>query len=38
MDNIKIDLGWGVAGWIDLVHDRSNWRALGNTVLNLRVP
>jgi hypothetical protein len=41
MDNIKIDLreiGWNGIDWIDLAHDRDQWRALVNTVMNLRVP
>jgi hypothetical protein len=40
-DNIKIDgreIGWGGVGWIDLVQDRDQWRALVNTVMSLRVP
>jgi hypothetical protein len=40
-DNIKMDLreiGWGGMDWIDLAHDRDQWRALVHTVMNLRVP
>jgi hypothetical protein len=38
---IKMDLreiGWDGVDWIDIAQDRNQWRALVNTVLNLRVP
>jgi hypothetical protein len=41
VDNIKMDLGetgWDGMDWIDLAQDRNQWRALVNTVMNLRVP
>jgi hypothetical protein len=37
-DNIKTDLEWGGMDWIDLAHDRNQWRALVNTVMNLQFP
>jgi hypothetical protein len=40
VDNIKMDLreiGWDGMDWIDLAQDREQWRALVNTVMNLRV-
>jgi hypothetical protein len=29
-------IGWGSVEWIQLVQDRDRWRALVNTVINLR--
>jgi hypothetical protein len=30
-------IGWGSVDWIQLAQDRDQWRALVNTVMNLRV-
>jgi hypothetical protein len=41
VDNTKMgpgELGLGGMDWIDLVEDSYQWRALVNTVMNLRVP
>jgi hypothetical protein len=40
-DNIKMDhreIWFGDVDWIHLAQDRDRWRALVNTVMNLRVP
>jgi hypothetical protein len=41
VDNIRMDLGevgWGDEDSIGLAKDRNRWRALVNSILNLRVP
>jgi hypothetical protein len=41
VDTIRMDLGevgWGDVYWIGLAQDMNRWRALVNSVLNLRVP
>jgi hypothetical protein len=41
VDNIRMGLGevgWSDVDWIGLAKDRNKWRALVNSVLNLRVP
>jgi hypothetical protein len=41
VDSIKMELrgiGWDGIDWIDLAHDRDQWRALVNAVMNHRVP
>jgi hypothetical protein len=41
VDNIEMDLreiGWDGMDWIDPAQNRDKWRALVNTVMNLRVP
>jgi hypothetical protein len=40
VDNIRMDLGevgWGDVDWIGLAKDRDRWRAVVNSVMNLRV-
>jgi hypothetical protein len=32
------EIGWGVMDWINLARDRDQWKALVNSVMNLRVP
>jgi hypothetical protein len=41
VDNVKMDppeIGLDGMDWIDLAQNRDQWRALVNTVMNLRVP
>jgi hypothetical protein len=41
IDNIKMDLleiGLNVVDWIGLAQDRYRWRAVVNSIMNLRVP
>jgi hypothetical protein len=41
VDNVKMDfreIGWDGRNLIELAQDRDQWRALVNTVMNLRGP
>jgi hypothetical protein len=31
------EIGWGGMDWTDLAQDRNKWRALVNTLMNLRI-
>jgi hypothetical protein len=32
------EIGWDGMDWINVAQDRDQWRALVNTVMNIRVP
>jgi hypothetical protein len=32
------EIKWDGVDWVDLTHDRDQWRALVNKVMNLRIP
>jgi hypothetical protein len=32
------EIGWDGVDWVDLAQDRDHWRALVNTMMNLRDP
>jgi hypothetical protein len=34
----RSEIGWEGVDWIHLVQDRNQWRALVNTIMNVRVP
>jgi hypothetical protein len=39
-DGIRMDpryIGWGSVDWVQLAQNRDRWRALVNTMMNLRV-
>jgi hypothetical protein len=41
VDNIKMalrDIEWNLMDWFNLAQDRDQWKALMNTIMNLRVP
>jgi hypothetical protein len=41
LENINMylrEIGWDGVDWMDVAQDMDQWRALVNTVLNLRVP
>jgi hypothetical protein len=38
VDNIKMEIGCDSMDWVDVAQDRDQWRALVNTIMNLRLP